>query len=84
MRIALLGGSFDPLHCGHLFLGAELLWRYEPDALWLLPVARHPFDKVLSAFGDRLEMARIGARLLGPKAEARLEEARPFRASPHP
>jgi nicotinate-nucleotide adenylyltransferase len=74
MRIALLGGSFDPLHFGHLFIGAELLWRCEPDALWLLPVARHPFDKPLSAFDDRLEMARIGARLLGPRAEARAVE----------
>jgi nicotinate-nucleotide adenylyltransferase len=70
MRIALLGGSFDPLHFGHLLLGAELRWRYEPDALWILPVARHAFAKPLSDFADRLEMARIGARLLGPGAEA--------------
>jgi nicotinate-nucleotide adenylyltransferase len=75
MRIALLGGSFDPLHFGHLFICAELLWRCEPDALWLLPVARHPFEKTLSPFEDRLEMARIGARLLGPRAEARALEA---------
>jgi nicotinate-nucleotide adenylyltransferase len=74
MRIALLGGSFDPLHLGHLLLGVELLWRHEPDALWLLPVARHPFDKALSLFEDRLEMTRIGARLLGSKAEARSDE----------
>ncbi len=75
MRVALLGGSFDPLHFGHLFVGAELLGRCEPDALWLLPVARHAFAKPLSPFDARLEMARIGARLLGPRAEARaLEE----------
>ena len=74
MRVALLGGSFDPLHLGHLLLASELLWRHEPDALWLLPGARHAFDKALSPFADRLEMARIGARLLGPKAEARSDE----------
>jgi nicotinate-nucleotide adenylyltransferase len=77
MRVALLGGSFDPLHFGHLFMGAELLWRCEPDALWLLPVARHAFDKPLSSFDDRLEMARIGARLLGSMAPARPVEALP-------
>jgi nicotinate-nucleotide adenylyltransferase len=75
MRVSLLGGSFDPLHFGHLLLGAELLWRQEPDALWLLPVARHAFAKSLSPFADRLEMARIGARLLGPRAEAKPIEA---------
>lgn len=70
MKVALLGGSFDPLHLGHLLLAAELLWRYEPEALWLLPVARHAFEKVLSPFEDRLAMADIGARLLGPRVEA--------------
>jgi len=74
MRIALLGGSFDPLHFGHLLLAAELQWRWEPDRLWLLPVARHAFGKQMSSFQDRLEMACIGARLLGDRAEARAVE----------
>ncbi len=80
MKVGLLGGSFDPLHVGHLLLAAMLRFRCEPDRLWLLPVARHAFHKDLSPFEDRLEMARIGARLLGAGVEARDTEARLVRA----
>jgi nicotinate-nucleotide adenylyltransferase len=75
MMVGLLGGSFDPLHLGHLRLGAALQQRCALDALWLLPVARHVFGKSLSPFADRLAMAALGAQLLGPGAEARDTEA---------
>lgn len=70
MKIGLVGGAFDPLHVGHLLLASMLRFRCEPDEVWLLPVARHVFQKKMSPFEDRLEMARIGAKLLGT-AEAR-------------
>ena len=75
MIVGLVGGSFDPLHVGHLMLADALRWRREPNVLWLLPVAQHAFHKPLSPFADRLAMAEIGARLLGPGAEARDTEA---------
>ena len=70
MKLALLGGSFDPPHVGHLMLAASALWLLEPDELWLLPVYRHPFGKSLAPFAERLAMTRLAAAPLGAKARA--------------
>jgi nicotinate-nucleotide adenylyltransferase len=70
VRLALLGGSFDPPHLGHLLLAASALWLLDPDELWLLPVYRHPFAKPLTSFADRLEMTRLAAASLGPRVRA--------------
>jgi nicotinate-nucleotide adenylyltransferase len=76
VKLALLGGSFDPPHVGHLLLAASALWLLEPDELWLLPVYRHPFAKSLAPFAERLAMTRLAVASLGAKARALpLEEA---------
>ena len=59
MDVALLGGSFNPPHLGHL-LAAHVARALEPvDALWLVPSARHPFGKPLIAFEHRLAMCEL-------------------------
>jgi nicotinate-nucleotide adenylyltransferase len=70
VKLALLGGSFDPPHLGHLLLAASARWLLEPDELWLLPVYNHPFSKPLTPFSDRLEMTRLAAAPLGPGVRA--------------
>ena len=37
MRRGLLGGTFDPVHTGHLILAQEVLWRLGLDELWFIP-----------------------------------------------
>ena len=37
MRRALLGGTFDPVHSGHLILAQEVLWRLGLDGVWFVP-----------------------------------------------
>ena len=37
MRRALLGGTFDPVHSGHLILAQEVLWRLGLDEVWFIP-----------------------------------------------
>ena len=60
-EIALLGGSFNPPHVGHL-LAAWYVLATEPVAeVWLLPSYRHPFGKELAPFADRVEMCRLAA-----------------------
>jgi nicotinate-nucleotide adenylyltransferase len=58
-RILLLGGSFDPVHNGHVALGAYFIRLLHPDELRILP-AGNPWQKqgLHAAAADRVEMAR--------------------------
>lgn len=37
MRHGILGGTFDPIHTGHLILAQEMLWRLGLDSIWFVP-----------------------------------------------
>ena len=59
MDVALIGGSFNPPHIGHL-LAAHFVWATEPvDAVWLVPADHHPFGKQLAPFEDRRRMCEL-------------------------
>ncbi len=70
MRIALIGGSFNPPPLGHLFLAAQVLATREPNEVWLAPAVRHAFGKPLASFDDRLAMVELAAGPLGPLIRA--------------
>lgn len=42
MRIALFGGTFDPIHNGHLTIAREAAQRYSLDRVLFIPAARPP------------------------------------------
>jgi nicotinate-nucleotide adenylyltransferase len=69
MRVALFGGSFNPPHVGHQLLALYVLETAEIDQLWFLPCFKHPFEKSLQPFEDRLEMCELLAAPLGPRAQ---------------
>jgi nicotinate-nucleotide adenylyltransferase len=58
MRLAILGGSFNPVHVGHLFLADAVLSAFGYDRIILVPAFQSPFK--LGASGappqDRLDM----------------------------
>lgn len=58
MRIALLGGSFNPPHVGHLLAAHYVRATREVDEVWLMPSFRHPFGKALIDFEHRLAMCQ--------------------------
>jgi nicotinate-nucleotide adenylyltransferase len=37
VRRAILGGTFDPIHNGHLILAQEVLWRLGVEGVWFIP-----------------------------------------------
>ncbi len=59
-RIALLGGSFDPIHLGHLALAEEVRQQIKLDAVWFLPAFISPNKSNADGAGpdDRLAMVR--------------------------
>jgi nicotinate-nucleotide adenylyltransferase len=45
MRLGLYGGSFDPVHYGHLLLAECCREELSLDAVWFLPTAVSPFKR---------------------------------------
>jgi nicotinate-nucleotide adenylyltransferase len=62
--IALLGGSFNPPHVGHLMAAYWTLATQDVSEVWLLPAFRHPFGKALAPFEDRVRMCELAVRAL--------------------
>jgi nicotinate-nucleotide adenylyltransferase len=53
----ILGGTFDPVHHGHLNLALQVATSSNLDGVLLVPSLRHPFKDVCRAsFGHRMEM----------------------------
>lgn len=44
-RIGILGGTFDPIHNGHLRLGREAYEEFGLDAVWFMPSGNPPHKK---------------------------------------
>jgi nicotinate-nucleotide adenylyltransferase len=74
-EIALLGGSFNPPHVGHLMAAIYLRSTLGCDEVWLVPSYNHPFGKPLEAFEDRVAMCEamgsdVGSWLKVSRAES--------------
>lgn len=71
MRIGLYGGSFDPIHNGHLSIVRGALRSGAVDLVMVIPTARNPFKrgKVLSAAPYRYYMVKetIEAEINDPR-----------------
>lgn len=63
MRRAIFGGSFDPVHKGHVSLVSELKKALELDKIIVMPTGISPFKKDMerrpASGADRLEMCRL-------------------------
>ncbi|MDR3160844.1 MAG: nicotinate (nicotinamide) nucleotide adenylyltransferase [Spirochaetaceae bacterium] len=58
MKVAILGGSFNPIHLGHLFVADRVLSAFGYDRLILVPAFQSPFKAAAdtAAPADRLDM----------------------------
>lgn len=57
-RIGIMGGTFDPVHNGHLLLGKQAYLEYSLDEIWYMPSHQPPHkkDHVVTDAADRLNM----------------------------
>lgn len=60
MRIGLFGGTFDPVHNGHLSIADSFLQSGKIDQLWVLltPFPPHKTDENHASYSNRLNMLR--------------------------
>lgn len=61
-EIGLLGGTFNPIHLGHLRLGEEAREQFKLDAIWYIPNPAPPHrsrGKVLAPAEDRYALVKL-------------------------
>jgi nicotinate-nucleotide adenylyltransferase len=66
MKIALLGGSFNPPHAGHRDAALYVHDVLGDEQVWLMPSFHHPFGKSMVGFEHRVRMCELLAKQAGP------------------
>ncbi len=61
MRIAFFGGTFDPIHCGHLAIAAAAAEGFALDTVLFAPTGHQPLkpNSADAGFDDRLAMTAL-------------------------
>lgn len=62
MRLAIMGGTLDPVHNGHLEIAREVRKRCRLDGIMLLPAGDPPHKRRRTDRMDRLAMAKLAAQ----------------------
>ena len=43
-RIGIMGGTFNPIHTGHLIIAQQTLIRLKLDKIWFMPAGNPPHN----------------------------------------
>ena len=65
MKIGIMGGTFEPIHIGHLLLGEFAYEDFGLDEIWFLPNGNPPHKETLDteeAMHHRIEMVRLAIK----------------------
>ncbi len=71
MKIGLVGGTFDPIHKGHVLLGQTAREQFALDEIWFLP-AGQPYFKEGKNISSRLARLAMTRRAVAPLPWARV------------
>ena len=60
-HLAILGGTFDPIHFGHLAIAEEVCWQLDASRVFFVPAAQQPLKEQMhvATAADRLAMVRL-------------------------
>lgn len=64
-RIGIMGGTFDPIHNGHLMLAREAYRIFHLDEVWFMPNGRPPHKNITTIESDvhhRIEMVALAIK----------------------
>jgi nicotinate-nucleotide adenylyltransferase len=59
MRIGLMGGTFDPIHNGHLVLAEQVRTRFQMDKVIFIPSGNPPHKESLASKDHRYSMTQL-------------------------
>lgn len=77
MRLGIYGGSFDPVHYGHLLLAEQCREQCQLDEIWFVPARQSPLKSLIPTPGkDRVEMLRFATSGQRAFAVSRVEVER--------
>src|SRR5919202_4284876 len=72
-RVGVMGGTFDPIHIGHLVAASEAMYRFQLDRVLFVPTGRPWQKERYSAPEDRYAMTLLGAASSPGFAVSRME-----------
>jgi len=77
-RVGVFGGTFDPVHHGHLIMAEEAVLRLQLDQMLFMPLNRPPHKRAprLADVEHRISMLRLATRTNRRFAVSRLEADR--------
>ena len=63
-KIGIMGGTFNPIHYGHLILAENAATQYGLDKIWFMPTGNPPHKKASDVLDvkDRVEMVSLAIR----------------------
>jgi nicotinate-nucleotide adenylyltransferase len=75
MRLALFGGTFDPIHNAHLTVAREAAAQFHLDEVWFVPAAHppHKSDHTGATYEDRFHMTELACQVDARFVASRLE-----------
>ncbi|MCW8130191.1 MAG: nicotinate (nicotinamide) nucleotide adenylyltransferase [Planctomycetota bacterium] len=79
-RMGIMGGSFNPVHVGHLSIAQQMLVALKLERVFLMPAAMNPHklgDQEMVSPDDRLAMCRLAVRNMRGMDVSDLELRRP-------
>jgi nicotinate-nucleotide adenylyltransferase len=81
MRVGIFGGTFDPVHMGHLLLAEQCREQGRLDEVWFVPAAHPPHKEgaELTRFEQRVEMLALA---IAGNPAFRIEELEKERPGP--